>query len=136
MVLMSLLETYTDKGKGVLYLLFRLVFGGLFLMHGLTKFGIPSGTATDLASMMGVAGIVEILVGVTLVLGLFTRLTALFGIVQMLVAYFMVHFPQGLSPLANGGELALLYFAAFLVVLVYGNGEFSVESAVMKKETF
>ena len=133
---MGLLETYTDKGKGVLYLLFRLVFGGLFLMHGLMKFGIPGGTAMDLASLMGVAGVVEVLVGATLILGLFTRLTAVLGAVQMLVAYFMVHFPQGLSPLANGGELALLYFGAFLVVLVYGNGEFSVESAVMKKETF
>lgn len=131
---MGLLET--GKGKGVLYLLFRLVFGVLFLMHGLTKFGIPSGTPVDLASMMGVAGVVEIFVGIMLVLALFTRLAAVAGIVEMLVAYFMVHIPQGMNPLSNGGELALLYFGAFLVVLVYGNGEFSVESALMKKETF
>lgn len=133
---MSLLETYTEKGKGVLYLLFRLLFGGFFLMHGLMKFGFLGGTAQELASLMGVAGTVEVLVGVTLVLGLFTRLTAALGLVQMLVAYFMVHFPNGMNPLANGGELALLYAGAFLVVLVYGNGEFSVESALMKKETF
>ena len=133
---MGLLETYTDKGKGVLYLLFRLVFGVLFLMHGLMKFGIPSGTAMDLASMMGVAGVLELAIGVALILGLFTRLAALVGVVEMLVAYFMVHFPNGMSPLSNGGELALLFFGAFLVVLVYGNGEFSVESALMKKETF
>ena len=133
---MGLLETYTDKGKGVLYLLFRLVFGVLFLMHGLMKFGIPGGTAMDLASMMGVAGVLELAIGLALILGLFTRLAALVGVVEMLVAYFMVHFPQGMNPLSNNGELALLFFGAFLVVLVYGNGEFSVESVLMKKETF
>lgn len=133
---MAILETYTEKGKGVLYLLFRVVFGALFLMHGLMKFGFLGGTAMDLTSLMGVAGVVEVLVGITLILGIFTRLTAFLGTVQMLVAYFMVHFPQGLNPLANGGELALLYFSAFLVVLAYGNGDLSVESAVMKKETF
>ena len=90
----------------------------------------------DLASMMGVAGVLELAISVLLILGLFTRLAALVGVVEMLVAYFMVHFPQGMNPLFNSGELALLFFGAFLVVLVYGNGEFSVESALMKKETF
>ena len=133
---MGIVSSYTDKGKDVLYLLFRLVFGGLFFVHGLMKFGFLGGMSFELASMMGVAGVLEVLIGAALVLGLFSRLAGVIGVVEMLVAYFTVHFPQGVNPLQNGGELALLYFAAFLVVIIVGNGTWNVEKALLKKEMF
>ncbi len=127
---------YTEKGSDVLYFLFRLVFGVLFFAHGLQKFGFLGGTIVDVASLMGVAGILEVLIGPAIVLGLFSRFAALVGVVEMLVAYFMVHFPQAINPLKNGGELALLYFGAFLVVLVLGNGKWNFEKVFLKKESF
>jgi len=133
---MGTIKSYGEKGKDVFYLLFRLVFGGLFFGHGLTKFGIWSDMSSPIASMMGIAGVLEIFIGAALVLGVFSRLAAVLGVVEMLVAYFTVHFPQGINPIQNGGELALLYFAAFLVVLVLGNGTWNVEKSLLNKETF
>jgi uncharacterized membrane protein YphA (DoxX/SURF4 family) len=69
-------------------------------------------------------------------LGFYTRLAATGGALLMLGAYFKVHAFQALSPLANGGEAAVLFFAAFLVFTVYGNGWLSLEKSLLKKETF
>ena len=67
---------------------------------------------------------------------MFTRLAAAVSAIEMVIAYFKVHAPNGLIPLVNQGELALLYFVAFLVLMVYGAGKWSLEKALMKKEAF
>ncbi len=125
---------FTSKYSEQLYVVFRIVVGVMFFMHGLMKFGIPGGQANAVTSLMGVAGIVEILVGLGLIVGMFSRLAAIGGIITMLVGYFMVHFPQGFNPLVNKGELALLYLVCFLVILGKGNGKASLEQAVLNKE--
>ena len=58
------------------------------------------------------------------------------GGIVMIVALLFVHFPQGINPLANGGEAALLNLAAFLVMKAYGAGKWSLEKALWKKEMF
>ncbi|MDP3734508.1 MAG: DoxX family protein [Nanoarchaeota archaeon] len=130
----------SEKHKDKLYLILRVVVGFLFLQHGGQKlfgwFGGLGGSSAPLLSLMGLAGIIELFGGLMIVLGLFNRLAALLGAIEMLVAYFMVHFPQGWNPMSNGGELALLYFAAFLVILAMGNGKWSLERALLKKEMF
>ena len=128
---MGTCDSYCKNYGKYAYTLFRVLFGLLFFLHGYSKFakGMPSG-------LMLVAGVVELLVGATVVLGLFTRLMVTLGAIQMLVAYFKVHFVNGLSPLANGGEAALLFFAGFLAITVYGNGWLSLEKVLLKKETF
>ena len=90
----------------------------------------------ELFSLFGLAGLIEFLGGIAIALGLFTRLAAFISAIEMLVAYFMVHASKGLIPLVNQGELALLYFAAFLVLKSYGAGKWSLEKALMKKEVF
>ncbi len=134
---MGLLEI-NEEIKGYLCFVFRVVVGWMFFEHGAQKlFGWFGGKAVDsLASMFGVAGVVEVVVGLAVVLGVFVKLAALFGGVQMLVAYFIVHIPNAWDPLANKGELALLYFAAFLVLLAYGTGKWSLERALREEETF
>ena len=123
-----------EEHKEKLYVVFRVLVGLLFFMHGWGKF-----TGEQLpAGLFLVAGIVELAVGAGLFLGMFTRLAAVGGAIQMLVAFFKVHVAGSgtLNPLSNGGELALLFFLAFLVVMVLGNGKLSLERKLLGKEMF
>jgi putative oxidoreductase len=127
-----------EKYQASFYVVFRVFVGLLFFQHGAQKllgwFGAQQSAA--LFSLMGLAGFIELFGGLAIALGLLTRLSALGGIATMIGAYFMVHFPKGWIPIMNKGELALLYFAAFLVLIVYGAGKFSLEKALFKKELF
>ena len=129
---------FLSKQKVYLYLVFRVVIGYLFFQHGAQKlFGwFGSKGTVELMSLMGLAGVLELLVGLALLLGLFSRLAALGGVAVMLGALFKVHLPQALNPALNGGELAVLYLASFLVLLAHGNGIWSLEKYLLKKELF
>ena len=135
---MGLIEKYANKDY--FYFVFRVFVGLLFLQHGLQKlfgaFGGIGGQPVELISLFGLAGIIETFGGIAIALGLFTRLVAFVTAIEMAVAYFMVHIPIGAVPLLNQGEPALLYFAAFLVIMVYGAVKWSLEKALMKKEVF
>ena len=124
------LEKYHDY----FYLVFRVVVGLMFFVHGWGKLFGEAPKA--LASLMGVAGVVEIAVGAAIVLGFFTRLAGGLGAVTMLVAFFKVHASGGLNPMTNGGELAVMYFLAFLVILEHGARKWSLEQKLLKKEYF
>ena len=102
----------------IAYLFLRCATGLLFLLHGLQKlFGLCGGlggSAVPLASKMGVAGVLELVGGLLLVSGLFTRPVALVLAGEMVIAYLTAHLPRGLVPLRNGGEVALLYAVIFV----------------------
>lgn len=120
-----------------LYVLFRVLIGVLFMMHGLQKlFGVLGGKMMPLFGLIWFAGLVEFIGGIAIVVGFFTRLAALGSAIQMLVAYFMAHASKAWTPIANGGELAVLYFAAFLILFAFGARKFSLEKAMFKKEVF
>ncbi len=118
------------------YVVFRVLAGWLFFMHGAGKvFGwFTERAAQSAGSLMWFVGLAEVAAGLLIFLGLWTRVGAILGAVVMIVAYFKAHAPGGLSPLANGGELALLYLIAFLVILVHGSGKFGLEHWMRKKE--
>tara|TARA_Y100000310_G_scaffold153608_2_gene153033 strand:- start:4254 stop:4667 length:414 start_codon:yes stop_codon:yes gene_type:complete len=130
----------TEKIGDYLYFLFRILVGLMFATHGMQKlFGMFGGAAGDgvavpLVSLMGLAGTIELVGGLLIALGLITRLAALITSLEMLIAYFMAHASNGLVPLVNRGELALLYFAAFLVVLIYGAKKWGLDLAIFKRE--
>ncbi len=124
---MSYCKSFIKKHNGWMYAVSRILFGGMFFIHGAQKlFGWFGGTATGFTGLMGAAGVIEFVVGLTLLLGLFTRLSATLGALQMLGAYFMAHFSISWNPLLNGGEVALLYFEGFLILCIPGNGKFSL----------
>ncbi|RMD58251.1 DoxX family protein [Candidatus Woesearchaeota archaeon] len=130
---MKKIEAKLSKYKDHALVLFRLVFGLLFMVHGAQKlFGLFGGNAVPLASLLGVAGVVEFFGGILIAIGLLTRLVSALSAVQMLVAYVMVHAPKGWNPVANKGELALLYFAAFVLLAVWGGGRASLDAALKK----
>ncbi len=132
---MGMCEKYINKDYA--YFIFRVLVGLLFLQHGLQKlFGMFGGKSAELFSIMGLAGIIEFLAGISIALGIFARFGAFFAALQMAVAYFMAHAPQGLIPILNMGELALLYFAAFLAIMAFGARRWSLDKAIFKKEFF
>ena len=133
-----MISNIAKKYEAYLYVLFRVFVGLLFFMHGAQKlFGwFTDKGAQEWMSLMGAAGAIEGVGGLLILLGLFTRLAALISALEMAVAFFMAHFKPPWVPLQTGGELAMLYFAAFAVVIAYGNGKWSVEQLVFGKETF
>ena len=113
----------------------RIGTGLLFLEHGVQKLfgllgglGAPGATA-PLASLMGVAGLLELVGGVLLVAGFATRPVAGVLLLEMVIAFATHHFPQGGWPIQNEGELALLYAVIFAFLAGNGAGPFSVDES-------
>ena len=116
--------------NAIVFTVLRVGAGLLFIEHGVQKlFGMLGGQAEPLTSRLGVAGVLESVGGLLLIVGLFTRPVALVLLLEMLVAFATVHFPIGGWPIQNGGELALLYALTFAVLGVHGGGPLSIDSA-------
>lgn len=114
--------------SGQLLSLLRIVAALGFLHHGTSKLlGVPP-FAMPLNTMMTVAGAIELVGGLLLLIGLFTRPVAFICSGMMAVAYFMVHAPQGLYPSVNGGEAAMLYCFVFLYLAAAGGGAWSIDA--------
>jgi putative oxidoreductase len=107
----------------------RVVFGFLFLCHGLQKYGMLGGEMRPFLSWpTGTAGFIEVVTGVLILIGLFTRAAAFVASGEMAAAYFMAHQPQGGLPIQNNGEPAVLYCFAFLYFAARGAGIWSVDA--------
>jgi putative oxidoreductase len=110
----------------------RIGAGLLFLQHGLQKlfgmFGGIGGRSVPLMSEFGVAGVLETFGSLLIVLGLLTRPVALLLALEMLVAFFQFHFPQGGMPIQNRGEVPLLYMLVWLFFAGNGAGPFSLDA--------
>lgn len=124
------MEKYLGKFTSQIYALLRIVAGFMFLMHGTQKlFGWPGqGDTVELVSLMGLAGIVEFVGGLLIMIGLFASIAAFIASGQMAVAFFMAHAPQHWNPLINEGEVAVLYCFLFLYVAARGAGIWSVDA--------
>lgn len=123
---MDFLKPFAPHLLGVL----RIMSGLLFLQHGTTKFlhfPVTRHTGVDPFTMSGAAGMIELVGGVLLVIGLFTRPVAFILSGTMAVAYFYVHAAKGFFPILNGGELAALYCFVFLYIAAAGSGSWSVD---------
>jgi putative oxidoreductase len=116
------------------YPVFRILIGVLFFTHGAQKlFGWFGGSSFDLFSLMGFVGLMEILGGIAIALGIFTRLAALLSIILMISIYIKAHIPRAILPMNNGGELATLYLLAFLIILWLGGRKWSLGKKLFKK---
>ena len=112
--------------------LLRIILGFLFLQHGTAKlFGAPHVAMFDglqLFSLMGAAGVLELVGGALLLIGLFTRPVAFILSGQMAVAYFLMHAPAAFLPILNGGEMAVMYCFTFLYLAAAGGGAYSLDA--------
>jgi putative oxidoreductase len=109
--------------------LLRVVAGFLFWQHGAQKlFGWLGGRQVEsLASLSGIAGVLEFFGGLLIIVGLFTRPVAFVLAGEMAVAYFLRHAPDGLWPIMNRGELSALYSFLFMFFAAHGGGHYSLD---------
>jgi putative oxidoreductase len=111
--------------------LLRIVTALLFIEHGTAKLmsfpEMGGGGGPPLLSLFGIAGIIEIVGGILVLLGLFTRPAAFIMAGEMAVAYWMVHAPNSPYPLLNQGEAAILFCFVFLYLVGAGPGALSVD---------
>lgn len=122
--------TALEAGSPHILSLLRIIAGLLFLEHGLQKyFAFPS-AGPHMRPIFYAQGIIEIVGGVLLTLGLYTRIVAFILCGDMAVAYFMVHFPRSFFPAVNGGDAAVLYCFVFLYIFFAGGGSWSVDRAL------
>ena len=123
-------SAYTPQALSLL----RIVTAFLFVQHGTAKFfGVPHVAMFDgfqVASLIGVAGTLELVGGALLLVGLFTRPVAFVLSGFMAVAYFMAHASRGfvLTPILNQGELAIMFCFVFLLISAAGGGAWSVDA--------
>lgn len=119
------LSRYRPQALGAL----RIMTALLFIAHGTQKlFGFPASQMDgSLPTMLLVAALLELIGGILVLIGLFTRPVAFILSGQMAVAYFMAHAPSNFFPALNGGDAAILFCFIFLYLFVAGPGAFSVD---------
>ena len=105
----------------------RIMTGLLWMEHGTQKFFAFPSPGPALTSLLVVQGSLELVGGILLLIGLFTRPVAFILAGDMAVAYFMAHSPRGFFPAVNGGQLAILFCFVFLYLFVTGGGAWSVD---------
>jgi putative oxidoreductase len=118
--------------------LVRVVSALIFMEHGTQKLlnfpPNPPGRATvELFSLYGFAGSLEIVGGILLLFGLFTRPVAFILSGEMAFAYWMGHAPRNFYPLLNGGDASILYCFLFLYMAFAGGGAWSADRMIWKK---
>jgi putative oxidoreductase len=122
--------------------LFRVVFGFLFTLFGSSHtfgwpidFGIPTGSWPAWW-----AGVIELVTGLLIMVGLFTRIAAFIASGHMAVAYFWQHQPHALWPIVgpqmggNGGLPAILFCFAFFLLVFTGPGAYAVDSVIWGRD--
>jgi putative oxidoreductase len=116
----------------ILLSVLRIVAGLLFLEHGAQKLlGFPPGMQMEMPAaftQLWFAGAIELVGGILLVLGLFTRPVAFLCAGEMAFAYFIGHAPRGFYPANNMGDAAILYCFVFLYLSAAGPGPWSVDA--------
>lgn len=133
----AFVDTWTPRAIAAL----RIVTAFLFVQHGTAKlFHIPHVEMFDdlkVLSFFGMVGILEVVGGLLVLIGLFTRPAAFILSGQMAVAYFIGHANQGhvLSPMLNQGEPAVLFCFIFLLLSVTGPGVWAVQPTTPRRAT-
>ena len=111
----------------------RFVAGAMFSFHGAQKlFGVLGFHKLEMWSQLWFGGVIELVCGILVAIGLFTRPAALLASGTMAVAYFQFNWKFNFDsfqwlPIVNKGELAVLYCFVFFVFAMYGPGAYSLD---------
>lgn len=120
------LQAYAPTVLGIL----RIITALLFVEHGTAKLlNFPASEMhPPLFSLFGLAGVLEIIGGVLILVGFWTRPVAFLLSGQMAIAYWMVHAPSSFFPVNNGGDAAILFCFVFLYLVFAGPGAFALDN--------
>jgi putative oxidoreductase len=126
------MKAFLSNYSSQTYALMRMVVGFLFLWHGVQKlFGFPMPMPPGVpAFIIYVAGPIELVAGVLVMIGLCTPWAAFLASGQMAFAYWMDHGTKALLPIQNQGELAALYCFVFLYIGSHGSGIWSLDALI------
>jgi putative oxidoreductase len=117
--------------------LFRFITGLMLFQFGVAKIlKFPAGTPfekVEVFSLIGTAGLLELIFGGLLIVGLFSRIAAFILSGEMAFAYFIGHFPRGFFPILNNGSLAIMLCFACLYLATAGGGPYSLDAVMGKK---
>ena len=126
---MNSLNRFADP----VFCIMRLIAGLMFACWGAQiALGMFGGNPASGKLIIQVGGWIELVGGLLIAFGLFTRLSAFICSGTMAVAYFMFHAPHNFFPILNKGELAVLYCWFFLFVFLYGPGRLSLDALIGK----
>lgn len=128
------MDTHHTASAKWAHVFLRIFAGALLCQHGAQKlFGLLGGVdgaghaaALDF-TLRGIAGPIEFIGGVLIIVGLFTRVVAFILSGEMAVIYFMMHFPRSFWPVSNHGELPVILCFVFLYIAATGAGIFSLD---------
>ena len=125
----TILEKWGPYGLSVL----RIVAALLFIEHGLEKlFGFPA-AGPPMSPVLWVQAVIEVVGGILLLIGAYSRPLAFVLSGDMAVAYFMGHFPRSFYPAVNGGDAAILYCFVFLYIFLAGAGPWSLDKTLLRR---
>jgi putative oxidoreductase len=131
-------DEFSERWAPTAVAILRIVTALLFLEHGTAK--LLAFPETPMAnppawSMFWIAGIFELVGGLALLAGLWTRWVGILLAGEMAVAYWMVHAPKSPFPLVNQGEAAILFCFIFLTLAVIGAGNWSIDKILAGKRS-
>ncbi len=131
-------STSGGRAEQATYFLLRIVAGWLFLQAGSVILfgwfgGMPGGASPPLMSQIGIGGVLELVGGLAILLGLFTRPVAFVLSGEMAVAYWQFHAPHGAWPLQNQGVPAVLFCFIFLYMAARGGGDWSLDALLRRR---
>lgn len=135
------MERFLGRFSPQLYALLRIVAGFIFMLHGSQKLlgtpampGQPGGKApASLPPLLMVAGGIELVCGLLILLGLLAGWAAFLASGEMAVAYFIQHFPRHPLPVVNQGDPAVLFCFIFLYIASVGSGIWSLDSLLFRR---
>ena len=128
-------DTLMNSLRGYALSIMRMVIGLTFMSHGLQKvLGLLGGKPQPITTLGGAGGYLELIGGILILAGLLTRPAAFVLCGEMAVAYFKMHAPQGLWPIVNHGELAVVYCFVFFYLMFSGAGPLSLDRLLGSKK--
>jgi putative oxidoreductase len=126
------IAAWTPRALSVL----RIITGLMIIQHGMAKIiGFPADPSVanfQPASLLAIAGVIELIGAALLILGLWTRPAAFILAGEMGVGYFIAHASKSFFPLLNGGTLAIMYCFTCLYLSTAGAGPWNLD-AIMKR---
>ncbi|MCA1759570.1 MAG: DoxX family protein [Bacteroidales bacterium] len=135
-----LFHTGTSDGYlNAVILLVRLTVAALMITHGLPKLNtLLAGGEINFPDPIGLGSVLSLVLvvfaeffcSVLIGIGLGTRLASIPLIINMIIAAFVIHADDPIGK----KEMALLYLAFYLLLLVTGSRKFSVDYLITRKK--